>query len=60
MRSLGILLALSVSAAAWAGLLEQADASRYRLSTTPYEIVAPILNDDPATGDRVAGQMYYN
>lgn len=30
------------------------------LSTSPYEVVVPLLNADPATGDRVAGQIYYN
>jgi hypothetical protein len=46
---------MSVSAGAWA------DVNKYKLlSTSPYEVVAPILSSDPATGDRVAGQIFYN
>lgn len=40
------------------GMTAQAQMSTKSLS--PYEVVVPSLNGDPATGDRVSGQLYYD
>lgn len=48
---LGVLLLVGVA---------QAGQFRPSLLGSPYDVVVPVLTDDPASGSRVAGQLYFN